>query len=132
MYTYPISFQAEQRQNSQESFCLPNVYGSSVYRMKYVDIYLLEEHPPYVNMTFNFRLYKFQKDFYVFFFYAIYLQQYMKKDWKQTINPLRIPIKIERRLRLIQWENRYRPRFFDKVWHQTTDASMGNKHFFTK
>ena len=27
---------------------------------------------------------------------------------------------------------RYRPRFFDQVGHQTTNASMGNKHFFTK
>ena len=28
--------------------------------------------------------------------------------------------------------NRYRPRFFEQVGHQTTYASMGNKHFFTK
>ena len=27
---------------------------------------------------------------------------------------------------------RYRPKFFDQVGHQTTCASMGNKHFFTK
>ena len=27
---------------------------------------------------------------------------------------------------------RDRPRFFDQVWHQTTSASIGNKHFFTK
>ena len=27
---------------------------------------------------------------------------------------------------------RYHPRFFDQVWHQTTYASMGNKHFFLK
>ena len=27
---------------------------------------------------------------------------------------------------------RYRPRFFDQVGYQTTYASMGNKHFFTK
>ena len=27
---------------------------------------------------------------------------------------------------------RYRPRFFDQVGHQTTYASMGNKHFITK
>ena len=27
---------------------------------------------------------------------------------------------------------RYRPRFFDQVRHQTTYASMENKHFFTK
>ena len=27
---------------------------------------------------------------------------------------------------------RYRPRFFDQVGHQTTYASMGNRHFFTK
>ena len=26
-------------------------------------------------------------------------------------------------------QNRYRPRFFDQVGHQTTYASMGNKHF---
>ena len=26
---------------------------------------------------------------------------------------------------------RVRPRFFDQVGHQTTNASMGNKHFFT-
>ena len=25
-----------------------------------------------------------------------------------------------------------RPRFFDQVGHQTTNASIGNKHFFTK
>ena len=28
--------------------------------------------------------------------------------------------------------NRDRPRFFDQVGHQTTNASIGNKHFFTK
>ena len=28
--------------------------------------------------------------------------------------------------------NRDLPRFFDQVGHQTTDASIGNKHFFTK
>jgi hypothetical protein len=28
--------------------------------------------------------------------------------------------------------NRDRLRFFDKVGHQTTNASMGNKYFFTK
>ena len=27
---------------------------------------------------------------------------------------------------------RYRPRLFDQVGHQTTNASMGNKHLFTK
>ena len=29
-------------------------------------------------------------------------------------------------------KNRYRPRFFDQVGHQTIYASIGNKHFFTK
>ena len=28
--------------------------------------------------------------------------------------------------------NRVRPRFFDQVGHQTTNASIGNKYFFTK
>jgi hypothetical protein len=28
--------------------------------------------------------------------------------------------------------SRDRPRFFDQVGHQTTNASIGNKHFFTK
>ena len=28
--------------------------------------------------------------------------------------------------------SRDRPRFFDQVGHQTTKASIGNKHFFTK
>ena len=28
--------------------------------------------------------------------------------------------------------NRVRPRFFDQVGHQNTDASIGNKIFFTK
>ena len=28
--------------------------------------------------------------------------------------------------------HRDRPRFFDQVGHQTTNASIGNKHFFTK
>ena len=28
--------------------------------------------------------------------------------------------------------NRDRPRFFDQVGHQTTNAPIGNKHFFTK
>ena len=28
--------------------------------------------------------------------------------------------------------SRVRPRFFDQVGHQTTNASIGNKHFFTK
>ena len=28
--------------------------------------------------------------------------------------------------------NRDRPRFFDQVGHETTNASIGNKHFFTK
>ena len=27
---------------------------------------------------------------------------------------------------------RVRPRFFDQVEHQTTNASIGNKYFFTK
>ena len=27
---------------------------------------------------------------------------------------------------------RYRDRFFDQVRHETTHASSGNKHFFTK
>ena len=27
---------------------------------------------------------------------------------------------------------RDRPRFFDQVGHQTTNASIGNKYFFTK
>ena len=27
---------------------------------------------------------------------------------------------------------RYRLRFFDQVWHQTTYLSIGNKHFFSK
>ena len=27
---------------------------------------------------------------------------------------------------------RYRPNFFDQIGHQTTYASMGNKHFITK
>ena len=27
---------------------------------------------------------------------------------------------------------RVRPRFFDQVGHQTTNASVGNKYFFTK
>ena len=27
---------------------------------------------------------------------------------------------------------RDRPRFFDQAGHQTTNASIGNKHFFTK
>ena len=29
-------------------------------------------------------------------------------------------------------DGRDRPRFFDQVGHQTTNASIGNKHFFTK
>ena len=29
-------------------------------------------------------------------------------------------------------QSRYRPRFFDKVGHQTMYASIGNRHFFTK
>ena len=28
-------------------------------------------------------------------------------------------------------KSRYRPRFFDQVGHQTTNASIGNRHFFT-
>ena len=28
--------------------------------------------------------------------------------------------------------SRDRPRFFDQVGHQTTNASIGNKYFFTK
>ena len=32
----------------------------------------------------------------------------------------------------IEMGNRDRPRFFDQVGHQTTNASIGNKHFFTK
>ena len=28
--------------------------------------------------------------------------------------------------------NSVRPRFFDQVGHETTNASIGNKHFFTK
>ena len=33
---------------------------------------------------------------------------------------------------LIQFKVRVRPRFFDQVGHQTTDASIENKYFFTK
>ena len=29
-------------------------------------------------------------------------------------------------------QSRDRPRFFDQVGHQTTNASVENKHFFTK
>ena len=29
-------------------------------------------------------------------------------------------------------QDRDRPRFFDQVGHQTTNASIGNEHFFTK
>ena len=29
-------------------------------------------------------------------------------------------------------KTRDRPRFFDQVGHQTTNASIGNKHFFTR
>ena len=29
-------------------------------------------------------------------------------------------------------KNRVRPRFYDQVGHQTTNASIGNKYFFTK
>ena len=32
----------------------------------------------------------------------------------------------------VTFYTRYRPRFFDQVGHQTTDASMGNKHFIIK
>ena len=32
----------------------------------------------------------------------------------------------------MQTHTRYRPRFFDQVGHQTTYASMENKHFSTK
>ena len=31
-----------------------------------------------------------------------------------------------------EMSTRDRPRFFDQVGHQTTNASIGNKHFFTK
>ena len=34
--------------------------------------------------------------------------------------------------KLIEPKNRVRPRFFDQDGHQTTDASIGNKYFFTK
>ena len=32
----------------------------------------------------------------------------------------------------VAMENRVRPRFFDQVGHQTTNASIGNMYFFTK
>ena len=32
----------------------------------------------------------------------------------------------------VYFTNRYRQRFFDRVGHETIDASSGNKHFFTK
>ena len=33
---------------------------------------------------------------------------------------------------LIHMSNRYRPRFFDQVGHQTMSAYIENKHLFTK
>ena len=33
---------------------------------------------------------------------------------------------------VVQGRVRDRPRFFDQVGHQTTNASIGNKYFFTK
>ena len=37
-------------------------------------------------------------------------------------------------MKSVEWttmQNRYHPRFFDQVGHQTTYASIGNIHFFT-
>ena len=34
--------------------------------------------------------------------------------------------------KLIEPKNRVRPRFFDQVGYQTTNASIENKYFFTK
>jgi hypothetical protein len=33
---------------------------------------------------------------------------------------------------VVSFSIRDHPRFFDQVGHQTTNASIGNKHFFTK
>ena len=40
------------------------------------------------------------------------------------------PVSIE--IILLYLLTRVRPRFFDQVEHQTTNASIGNKHFSTK
>ena len=34
--------------------------------------------------------------------------------------------------RVVEVQNRDRPRFFDQVGHQTTNVSIGNKFFFTE
>ena len=36
------------------------------------------------------------------------------------------------RIIIVALQSRVRPRFFDQVGHQTTNASIGNKYFFTK
>ena len=40
-------------------------------------------------------------------------------DVDSFLNPGNLPIRV-------------RPRFFDQVGHQTTNASIGNRYFFTK
>ena len=57
---------------------------------------------------------------------STWVRQVVKKD-QNLVNVVKECPLILRTL----W-NRYIPRFFDQVGHQTMYASMGNKHFFTK
>ena len=43
-----------------------------------------------------------------------------------------LPRKRETQVFKHDQHTRDRPRFFDQVGHQTTNAYIGNKHFFTK
>ena len=42
------------------------------------------------------------------------------------------PLWLIEKLKRVWCNIRDRPRFFDQIGHQTTNASIGNKHFFTK
>jgi hypothetical protein len=50
--------------------------------------------------------------------------------WKNAMSSF-ITIRLPR-CSTIQLYNRYRHRFFDQVGHETTYATVGNHHFFTK
>ena len=59
----------------------------------------------------------------------------LKFDYQVSTNILGVPAALY----LVSEEkgghciyNRVRPRFFDQVGHQTTNASIGNKYFFNK
>ena len=63
---------------------------------------------------------------YLYEYYSICFDKIAKIRRKKN-DPVLHPLSYNSSL-----HTRDRPRFFDQVGHQTTNASIGNKHIFTK